>query len=285
MTKIKTIGKIGLNTKVKEINLNKFFNFDEFDPKQMRYVAERLNVLSGISDPLDLVSDHKDREIIQHLRKNGIEGSKVRDILMASFGFSVFNGSIAYSIEEASQDKKILDTIRNINALCKNSLLTKVEVSTLRKIVLRLKNKSFRYSRDTIERISFRTSDSGSLETILFLGSSGSRAALDSFEIKMKKDKAVMVMPSDGPHAKTRKQVIGFRLSALFDYFQKFNHEQFSDKEIYGLIFGLYNKTWGTKYEAGQIKKMIDNNKTIYKNINSSERTTKSKNIRTSIKS
>jgi len=260
-------------------------DINKIDPERRRHIAEIIKMLTEKTDPLDFVKGHKDEEIIKHLRENGIDGFKIQDILLDGFGSSGFhNYSVSYTREERERDKKIEYAMRNINTLCKNSLLTNGEVAALRKIELRLKKISFRFSRDTINAVSSITSDSGDAQPIVFLGSSGLKP-LNNFRIKIKKGKASLDFSSDVPYPKSHKQLIGVRMVALFDYFQQFNHGQYIDKEIYGLIEALYKKTSGIEFEVDMIKKFIENNKIIYNKINSSRKTTKSKKTLTSIKS
>lgn len=271
-------------------NTEKIVEFDkldinEIDPETKQYVTEWIALHTEKIDILDLVNGYQDEKIIQHLRANGIDGFKVRNILLDSFGFTPFHGySVSYTQEEMKRDKKIFNAIRKISALCNNSLLTNNEIKLLRKTELRLKKTSFRFSRDTIDAITTKTKDNGDLENICCLGSSGYKP-LDGFKIKIKNGKALLDCRADMPSPKSTKQYFGVQMVALFDYIQKFNHGQYIDKEIYGLIAALFKKMNSIEFDTDQIKKYIENNKIIYKKINSTRKTTKSKNARTSIKS
>jgi len=269
---------------VEENFLDKF-DIEEVEPEIKQHVKERIKLLTEKTDILDFVKDYRDERIIQHLRANGIDGFKVQDILRDNFGLSGLHGApVSYTREERARDKKIEYAMRDISKLCKSSLLAKGEVSVLRKIETRLKKISFRFSRDTIDSITAANSDSGAQKSILHLGSSGSRS-LNSFKIKIKNGKASLDLRPDAPCPISTKQRFGVQMVALFDYIQQFNHGQYINKEIFGLIATLFKKMNRIEFNINQIKKFIENNKIIYKKINSTRKTTKSKNARTSIKS
>lgn len=214
----------------------------------------------GEINPLDCIKRNKqDRDIVNYLKKTGIDGFKIADIIYCSFGLR--DGyEIPYTEEESKRDKKITSVKKAIQSLCNNSLILDKEKIILRRIQSNLIKRERSYlhiiGENKYNEIYIKKNNSGSLEWTAPLRVN---TGVDYAQGK--------------PHAKSKTQALGLQMVALFDYIQNFNIKKYHDQEIHGLISALYKEFHvdGIEYSTEKIKKFIDNNKNIYKKFKASK--------------
>jgi len=245
-------------------------DFDELEPEVKKKCRNIIDFQTGEIDPLDLVEGFQEKNNVDILRKNGIDGFVVRDILIEDYGFSIFhNMQIRYPKDEQEKDKNINYAVRHIHALQKNKLLTKTEIMTLDKMETRLKKKYYKQNFDIINGIVFNPHK---ITNELIMGRSDTSSS-NAFQIRSHKGKVRLVL-DNAQSPKTLKQLTGIQMNALFEYIEKFFKSKHNKQETFVLIMELYNRTKGKKYSSpDEIKKLIENNREIYKKIKSSKKT------------
>jgi hypothetical protein len=241
----------------------------EVPPELKMKVRNSLDFMMGKIDPLDLIEGFAEKNIVEFLRKNGIDGFVVRDILLEDYGFSIFNNmEIRYPQDQKETDKKITYALKHIHALQKNKLLTKTEIKNLEKTEMRLKKKYYKHNFDIIRQISFNPDK---IVNEVIMGRSDISSS-DSFRIKSNKGTARLLL-HDVQNPKTLKQLAGIQMNALFEYIEKFFKSKHNQKETFALICELYKRTKGIEFSStDEIKKLIENNREIYNKIKSSKK-------------
>lgn len=215
----------------------------------------------GEIDPLDCISENnQDRAVIAFLRKAGIDGFKLADIIYHEFNLR-HQYEIQYGMERQKRDKEITRAIKAITSLCNNSLILDEEKDRFHEIKSQLINRQvslpYIYGTDKKNVAYIKNNGSG----LLILNSPRTYYLY-------KKTQNTLI-------AKSNKQVVGLQMATLFDYIQTFNVGvgKYQNNIIYGLIAALYKEfhTDGREYEIEKIKKLISNNKNIYEKLKASK--------------
>jgi len=148
-------------------------------------------------DPLDLIV--KNKEIVRHLRGNGINGQSIREILEDWRPKMEF--PIATTKCEKQAQKEIDYAMRHLKALVGNKSITDKEVKALVKIYNRLYHEHMQWEKD-------------------------------------KTGKPVYKMTMSKNTSKTQKQMLGRQVAAINKYIKPFN-KMYLQREIYSLIAEL----------------------------------------------
>jgi hypothetical protein len=179
-------------------------------------------------DPLDLIVKHKD--IVKHLRENGIDGQEIKKMLCNSHGLKS-EIPVRITKQEAAARRQIDYAMRHLKALVSSLAITDKEKHFLVAIYNRLYQ----------------------AQAIWEKGKSGNPV------IKWE------VGDGDGD-AKTLKQMIGMRVAFINKYILTFNKKMYLQKDIFDLIAELFEVYMDTKYTQRQIANFDKNNcKFLYK--------------------
>lgn len=177
-------------------------------------------------DPLDLIVRHKD--IVRHLRGNGIDGFEIKKILDNSYGLKKLDLYItdAATKQLFKEQHQIDYAMRHVKALVNNEAITDDERKCLFKIWDRLGKEYFP----------------------LEMGKSG----WPMYKIQRRKG-----------DAKTDKQVTGRQVVALHAFMMKFNGNKnsmpYPQTAIFDLIAELFEVRQGQKFTRDQIKNFYTN--------------------------
>jgi|GEM_PF-6983620 len=148
-------------------------------------------------DPLDLIV--KNKEIVRHLRGNGINGQSIREILKDWRPKMEF--PIATTKSEKKEQKEIDYAMRHLKALVSNKSITDKEAKALVKIYNRLYHEHMQWEKD-------------------------------------KTGKPVYKMTMSKNTSKTQKQMLGRQVATINKYIKPFN-KMYLQREIYSLIAEL----------------------------------------------
>ncbi len=195
--------------------------------KRMREVIEILTRYLGdldcLDDALGLIVRNKD--FVQHLRGNGIDGREIKKMLNDWHGLKT-----AIYIPLTENDKKELRkvdyAIRPISALISSEVITDEE----RDYLLGMKKR---------------------MEQMFYIPDEKRKSGIPYVEFKMGKG-----------NAKGCKQMIGQRAVEIYKYVDKFNtnKEVYRQNDIYNLIAELFEVFMKEKYTREEIKNFVTNN-------------------------
>lgn len=186
-------------------------------------------------DPLDMIV--RNRDTVRHLRGNRIDTSVINRILLDTQGREM-EVPVKITRAFAAYNRKIEYALRHINAFMKNDAITEEERVYLSDMRTRLR----------VEHVPLKTDKRGR----------------KMIKIKMQpeegKDDEPGYKQAVQKKAKTRKQMIGRQVAALYKYIQPFYRLQPRRKIIYELIAELLEVVWQEKFTIDQIANLDRNN-------------------------
>ncbi|MHB8091850.1 MAG: hypothetical protein ACYDH8_09695 [Syntrophales bacterium] len=177
------------------------------------------NLKNGTKDPLDLIVRHKD--IVKHLRGNGIDGMEIRNIFLNRHGLRMIV-PVFFSEAAMKKHRNTSYAMRNVSALLSSDLVSNKEKDFLSNIMTRL---------------------------------SGNYSELESD----KKGETFLKFHREQGGAKTHKQMIGRQVVELVKYIKRFNHMYYQN-DIFDLIAEIYEVTDMGKFTRERIKNFDKNN-------------------------
>ncbi|HRR42001.1 MAG TPA: hypothetical protein P5244_12265 [Syntrophales bacterium] len=174
-------------------------------------------------DPLDLIERNKD--IVRHLRGNGIDGFEIKNILDNSYGLRNLDLYITDAVTSRilKEQHQIDYAMRHLKSLVNNDAITDDEKKCLLKIWERLRNEYF-----------------PPIETV-------------------KKGWPVLKIERRKGDAKSEKQMVGRQVAAINKYIRPFN-KIYLQKDIFDLIAELFEIRHDRKYTQKQIENFDKNN-------------------------